>query len=59
MLYGGTSLVLVPLFLCYNKDTQFMMIRISDLNLNECKSFKPRSYERGYFYSPKSNVYKN
>lgn len=27
----------------------FMIIRISDLDLNECKSFKPRSYERGVF----------
>lgn len=51
-LFTGTSLVLVPLFLCYNKDTSKVYDNFSFIIcvLNEVKSFKPRSYERGLFY---------
>lgn len=34
MFYGGTSLVLVPLFLCYNKDTKWSFMKCTQINLH-------------------------
>nr|DAI85671.1 MAG TPA: hypothetical protein [Caudoviricetes sp.] len=34
MFYGGTSLVLVPLFLCYNKYMKWSFLKCTQINLH-------------------------
>lgn len=52
--FTGDKFRACPSFLCYNKDTSKVYENFSFIIicvLNEVKSFKPRSYERGVFYA--------